>query len=284
MDPAVTVPSSPESEAFAKLKALCRQPGYAHALAAICARNDWITSPQPLTEESLDAQYDASHLVRAETSTLIHLLARPTIDYTHPGEPAIRNFIERTYSLLEDLHSAIGEQSFSPLFEPRESMETLPPNLRAPREALLYTGDTAYHFQYLDFARTRYARDDAWFRARLSASIDEICSVLAAIVRVQQSKFRRALRTHAPSSTLPWLDTFTFTSTEVSVEAQVNVDCVERILRLFTLSPSVGSHVFDRIDHFNPSTEKPIVGRAPDAFVLFQFYTLMESFYSSPVY
>src|SRR5438132_1253649 len=79
-----------EHEIFSDLAALCTSPGFAHAIAFFCYRDNFVRFGKELTPDDLAHLYSDSGLIRTEISTLIGLLARKPIDYTLPESTVIQ--------------------------------------------------------------------------------------------------------------------------------------------------------------------------------------------------
>ena len=273
-----------EHAVFADLRRLCRSPGYIHALAAICARNDWITASGQLQPEDFSGQYGPQHLTRTEVSPLLGFLIRQPIDDTYPRSSVLKHYISETQFLLKQFHRAVAQASIAPLLDlPSADGPSPATNLAPLREAMLYTGDSAYHFQYLDFATRRYAEDNAWFLRALGASVADFETVLRSIVTIQQRKFEAAPLGSNRRPHHAILDMFTLVTSEIVAESGVDSQRVEMILDRFAVEPPANAH-FQGIHDFNEIMEKPLVRRTQSTYILFQFYTLMESFYTSPSY
>ena len=272
----------PEHEVFADLQRLCRSPGYIYALAAICAQNDWVASSGRLQPRDFSRQYAPQHFTRTELSPLLGVLVQEPIDYTRPRLSVLNHYLLETQSLLKQLHSAVIRASITPLLDPPAGPKSTT-NIALLREAMFYTGDSAYHFQYLDFAMRRYAQDNSWFLQAVGASVADIGSVLKSIVTIQERKFRTTvLRSERPTPRA-LLDVFTLTTAEIAAESRVNLNRVRAILDRFSLTPPANID-FSGIHSFNKVMETPLLACGPDTYILFQFYTLMESFYTSPTY
>ena len=273
-----------EDAVFADLQRLCRSPGYIYALAAICARNDWIAATGQLQPGDFSGQYAPEHFTRTELSPLLGILVQGLIDYTCPRPSVLNHYVLETQSLLKQFHSAVIRGSITPMLDrPSPIGSNSTTNIAPLREAMLYTGDSAYHFQYLDFARRRYAQDDVWFLQTLGASVADIATVLQSIVTIQERKFRTTLP-RGGSLTIPaLLGVFTLTTDEIIAESRVDSNRVRAILARFSVTPPTNSD-FVSIHAFNKVMEAPLLRCRPDTYILFQFYTLMESFYTSPTY
>jgi hypothetical protein len=69
-------PPREEHDIFADLAVLCGSPGFAHAIAFFCYRDNLVRFKEELTPDSLAHLHSGSQLIRTEISTLIGLLAR----------------------------------------------------------------------------------------------------------------------------------------------------------------------------------------------------------------
>ena len=273
-----------EDAVFADLQRLCRSPGYIYALAAICARNDWIAATGQLQPGDFSGQYAPEHFTRTELSPLFGILVQGPIDYTRPRLSVLNHYLLETQSLLKQLHAAVIRASITPPSD-------LPPlagpdsttNIALLREAMFYTGDSAYHFQYLDFAMRRYAQDDSWFLQSLGASVADIGTVLQSIVTIQERKVRTASLRSEHLTPPALLDVFKLTTDEVIAESRIDSNRVRAILDRFSVTQPANSD-FVGIHAFNKVMETPLLRCGLDTYILFQFYTLMESFYTSPTY
>ena len=279
-----SAPPRPENQIFSDLQDLCGSPGYIYALAAICRRNDWVAASGTLTGDCFSHLYVSSHLVRPETSALTCLLAKRPIDYSCPPTPVIQDYVAQTHALLEELHLAITVDSYAPVVARVSSGQTPSLDQLIPREALLYSGDTAYHFQYLSFAQKRYAKDTDWLRRTTASSVGDFHRTLCAVVLVQQNKCLESLRAGTGANLSALLEPFTFNVNDISAVAGLDVHTVRQVLSSFTLSDQPDVTAFSRIDDFNPTIVRPLLSHGKDTFILFQSTHLWESFYASPAY
>ena len=114
-----------EDAVFADLQRLCRSPGYIYALAAICARNDWIAATGQLQPGDFSGQYAPEHFTRTELSPLLGILVQGLIDYTCPRPSVLNHYVLETQSLLKQFHSAVIRGSITPMLDrPRPSVRT----------------------------------------------------------------------------------------------------------------------------------------------------------------
>ena len=87
-----------------ELAGLCASPGYAHAIAYLCFRDNMIRYSGEMKAEDMQHLFSRSRLIRTETSTLIGLMLKNPIDYTLPAPPVLEKYIEATEALLEEIH------------------------------------------------------------------------------------------------------------------------------------------------------------------------------------
>jgi len=100
-------PPREEHDIFSELAALCVSPGFAHAIAYICYRDNLLRFGGELTPGDLSHFYSASVLVRTEIAILIGLLARQPIDFTLPELSVLQHYLDRAQDLLHELHQAL---------------------------------------------------------------------------------------------------------------------------------------------------------------------------------
>lgn len=97
-----------EQEIFDELAGLCASPGYAHAVAYLCFRDNMIRYSGEMKAEDMQHLFSKSRLIRTETSTLIGLMLKNLIDYTLPPPAVLEKYIETTEALLEEIHQAMS--------------------------------------------------------------------------------------------------------------------------------------------------------------------------------
>ena len=176
----------PEVDIFRDLFQLCTAPGYIHAIAYLCWRDNLILySGEEFTKKDLEYQQSPDRLLRAELSTLIGLMVRMPVDFNRPPPPAMQDFIDRSDRLLSELHGALAGPLSLNLTAADSSPKT--PSLKtvwngaAMREPIFYCGESAYNFQYLDLTASKYQLDDPWFNANKNFTVQEMCLVAATL-------------------------------------------------------------------------------------------------------
>ncbi|MCX7060599.1 MAG: SEC-C metal-binding domain-containing protein [Gammaproteobacteria bacterium] len=277
-----------EQEIFDELAGLCVSPGYVHAIAYFCYRDNIIRYSGEMKAEDMQHLFSKSRLIRTETSTLIGLMLKSPIEYTLPQPKVLKTYIEATEALLDEIHHAmsasfgqdidtttIAEAGFNPFT-----------NGAALREPIFYSGESAYSFQYRDFSPAKYANDDPWLIANKGFSIQEARNVAFAVSRLQDEKaiaITRATR-ERPPETLTFLPGNAFSVQEVANYGNIDPVIVDRVLSAFAVPPGATNEQFKALHDFNIANASPLI-RMPDSnFLLFQIYSLVEALYEAPFY
>ena len=277
-----------EAEVFADLKVLCRSAGYVHALATICFRDSIVRYSGQMRVKDMLRMFSPDRLIRTEISTLIGLMIQGEMDWTKPSPHVVQEQMDRTDALLKELHDtflpsisgAIAEQAIAPV----KDLQLLGRG-EFLREAIFYAGESAYSFQYRDFAPQKYAADDAWLKANRGFSIFDARTVILTITRMQEQKL---MDTVAHMATIPpeqWsiLPGYGFSVGEVAAASRVAELTVEAVLNAFALTLGEKNEAFRALDDFNAVNATPLL-RSSGEFVLFQSYSLVEALYESPFY
>ena len=278
-----------EDKIFDDLLGLCGSPGYVHALAMLCFRDNFIRFGRELKAEDMDHLFSRSRLIRTEITTLVGLLIRKPIDFSHPGPAVIQDYMNRTEALLDELHTSMGALMMSGMLGTGSKPEPpARPDLSGSAlcEPIFYGGESAYGFQYRDLAEKKYGADDAWLLSKMGFSIADARKVVAAISAVQDRKVKvvqQALNS-MPREAWTMLPGFVFTATEVAERAGVPIGTVERVLDAFALSEGEENAGFTSLHAYNAARGTPLLRRDAGEFVLLQQYGLFEALYESPFF
>jgi len=274
-----------EAEVFAELGALCQSDGYMHALGFLCFRDNIVRYAGEMRPKDMLPMFSSERLIRTEISTLVGLMLQGKMSVAMPSPDILQNYIDRTDSLLKELHKtflppmrlAVEEitKGSGTGFDPMSRGDML-------REAIFYSGESAYSFQYRDLAPRKYQEDDAWLRANKGFAIAEARAAALVISRLQEEKL---MATRAQMAALPpeqWtlLPGFTFGESEVSEKSGVQLGTVRAILDALTLPPTEKNEGFRAINDFNIANATPILKIGGD-YLLFQSYSLAEALYDS---
>lgn len=277
-----------EQEIFDELAGLCASPGYAHAIAYLCSRDNTIRYSGEMKAEDMQHLFSKSRLIRTETSTLIGLMLKNPIDYTLPAPPVLEKHIEATEALLEEIHHAMTASFWQDIDPAKVAEPGFNPftSGAALREPIFYGGESAYSFQYRDFSPAKYANDDPWIIANKGFSMQDARNVVLAVSRLQDEKaihVTRAMR-GTPQETWTFLPGHAFSVQEVADYGHLDPAIVDKVLSAFAVPPDAHNEQFKALHDFNIANACPLI-RMPDGnFLLFHIYSLVEALYEAPFY
>lgn len=282
-------PPRTEKDVLAELQALCTNPGYVHAVAALCFRDNTLIYADRLTETDLRGRFEPSRLLRTEINTLVGLMLKAPIDWNLPSHDVLREYVAISDRLLQELHDAMsGAFSLGEALAALERGEHVNPfdSGDAMREPIYYAAESAYSFQYVDLAAKRYAADAEWLQANVGFTITQACAVAEAVERVLMDQFPETMESlrKLPSEQWKMLPAFSVTPAAVGVYAGLDPQLVERILLKFTVSDGETNPRFLGLQDFNQITATPLLRLPSGEFVVLQTYALAEAIYDSPFY
>jgi hypothetical protein len=275
-----------EAAVFDDLAALARQPGYVHAIAQICYRDNFIAYRKEMKPADLQKLFSQNRLIRTEITTILGLLIRDAIDFSVPTEHAIKTYVDRTDDLLKELHDAIGAPGWHAVIAAAKKGEQADDIWRgdALREPIFYGGESAYSFQYRDFAPKKYQADDAWLIQNKGFSINQAHAIAGAMCSLFDEKmtyfFNESKRTKQMPRT--WLPAFEQSAKDIVARSGIPEDQILAFLNAFTLRGD--KHEFQSVSDFNPFNATPLLQASGDRVLLFLHYSLYESLYESPFY
>ena len=276
-----------EQEIFDEIAALCVSPGYIHAFAALCFRDTVVGFSDELKPEHMVKMYAPSTLIRTELTTLMGLMIRQPIDFTPPSQESISQYIERSDRLMFELHQAVvagGKEAFrgnivDPEFNPFIVGDVL-------REAIFYSGESAYTFQYRDLAPEKYAADRKWLEEKRGIDMQSARDVVKALADILSDRALTTLLALRGKPLDQWtmLPGFIFTGAELAAATKLPFELVSAILRAFA-GPTEGCNSgFTSLRAFNSAYAFPLVQKDPDEYVLLQYYGITEALYDAPYY
>lgn len=94
-----------EEEILADLQATCTRPGFVHALAYICFRDNMIQYGETLTPDDMRFLSEPSRLLRTEINTLIGLMVKAPIDWALPPPVTLQQYVDACDRLLLELQT-----------------------------------------------------------------------------------------------------------------------------------------------------------------------------------
>ncbi|HYC42987.1 MAG TPA: SEC-C metal-binding domain-containing protein [Noviherbaspirillum sp.] len=275
-----------ENEIFAELTALCQEPGYVHAIAYFCYRDNTVGFNDEMQPQDMLRMYSPERLLRTEISTLLGLLVQTDIDYAIPPIATFERYIEQTGVLLEELHQAMSAVMWASMIPAPGGIPNPAALARgaALREPIFYGGESAYPFQYRDFAPLKYAGDNPWLLQHKGFAIESAKAVAQAIVAIQNDKLLQLHHTlrEQPPETWTLLPAYLLTAEEVAAASTLPLDVVTHVLQAFLLTDR--NRQFQSVGDFNATNAAPLL-RTPDGkYLLFQYYSFVEAIYESPFY
>lgn len=276
-----------EKDVFTELHELCTSPGYIHAISHLCFRDNIFRSEQgEITSEDILELYSHDRLIRTEISTLLGLLISQDVDFSIPSPETLQVYIDKTDELLKELHESINAPAHKIFMDILQTGKADNPFTKGEflREAIFYSAESAYDFQYLDLFVQKYAQDNEWIKQNKGFEVQNISTIIKAITDIQLQKihsFRETLLKTHPSK---WstLDIFTFSVKELEDKTHLSTDVITNVLEAFTAVDENKS--FLELGDYNLINSHPLLKRDENIYILFQHYGLLEAAYESPFY
>lgn len=277
-----------EQDILGELAALCTEPGYVHAIAYFCFRDNIVKVGDQLKAKDLHNLVGEERLIRTEISTLIGLTIRGAMDLSLPPPATLQRYIGQTESLLGEIHKAMTGAWFVGLTPEKMKEKEFNPFTagEALREPIFYGGESAYGFQYRDFSVQKYVADDQWIRDNKGFSIKSARDVVKAICDLQGTKLplvHEAL-INLPPDQWTLLPGFEFSAKELSRYSGIDEQTVELVVQAFALPERERNAGFRSLGDFNAASAFPLLRAGPNSFLLLQQYSLLEALYEAPYY
>lgn len=275
-----------EVDVFSDLARLCHRPGYVHAFAHLCWRDNLVPYTGQMKSEDMQKLFRPERLIRTELSTLVGLMVQAPWRGPHPGADAIREMIAQTDTLMHQLHYSMpGTMAhWATGKDGLPDMETYGRGV-ALREPIFYGGESAYIFQYRDFSLPKYSADNAWLLANKGCETTDAHAVIQALARLQDEKATRLLKTSG--TVADWfgvdlLDSYTFSDAEIVSRSSIPLARVQAVLAAFTLGHDNAS--FKSLAEFNAIYAHPLLSVENGSIVQFLPYATAEALYDAPFY
>lgn len=278
-----------EADVFSELSELCILPGYVHAIAYFCFRDNTIRYGEEMTHSDVLDQYGFEKLIRTEISTLIGLACKGQLEIDLPTPDIMQDYIDQTDFLLKELHFSIIPGANQ--FRPQEVVTSPPPKGDFLREAIFYGGEAAYNFQYTDLSTLKYQGDGTWLHNNKGFTPADAVSIIYAIQELQTNKLSNCFpdldsidpdRWAAVLDNWTTLGAFTFTIDEIAEISAIPSDTIQSFVESF-VSP-ISMDDFSSLDDFNPKNAYPIIKITDSEYILFQLYSLAEALYETPFF
>ena len=135
---------------FADLTTICRQPGYVHAIAHLCFRDNTLLCADEVKEADMRKMLSPSRLIRTEINTLLGLMIKADIDWSVPPPKTMQDYIDSTERLLEELHHCLSGEFFTGLTKEAVESGSFNPFARGEvlREPIFYSGESEVPIEF----------------------------------------------------------------------------------------------------------------------------------------
>ena len=297
-----------EQQIFDDLSILCAQEGFIHVLVQIWFEDNYFKPNKNgnITESQvLKLQADRNKLNRNELNTLLALLIKNNPNFAQDNKlnsEILDKYKEKSYQLLGEFHNILTSSSMRGMMEEiiplhhnsqslsfaefTESKAFLKPD--TIREAIFYSGDGVYDFQYQYLGGVKYKNDGEWFFKNKGFSIDWVPFFLEIIFAIHHNKI--------DEPELISIDTFTYSKNEIIEfisqslgEEAANcfpIDSMLYFIESFCINLNCLDKLneFQKFDDFNPIVAFPVIKLAQDKFLLLDIYTLSQAFYETPFF
>jgi len=275
-----------EFQILEDLATLAVSPGYVHAVAHICQRDNVIYIKGCLQPSDMDRLFSRERLIRTELTTLIGLMAKKPLDLSPQPFDVVEGYVERTDALMSELHDAMSYPMFSAMFEAMKAGGELPDVCHGPgmREPIFYGTESAYAFQYRDLVPEKYGADDDWMLKAKGFTSGQARTIAKTMCTLMDEKGTRLLADARAARALPatWLPAFEFSVEEVTVRSGVAQDIVEAFFRAFLYAGD--NAAFKEVGDFNEVAARPLLPTGRDTVLLFSHYAIYEALYESPFF
>lgn len=279
-----------EQEIFSDLEALCRSPGYAHAIAHFCFRDQVVSYSKNLKADDYAKLFSSERLIRTEMSTLIGLMLRSPIELALPDLQTVQSYLDRTEALLKELHEALNAPLMAEMKKAIASPggpQSLNPFSTAEvlREPIFYSAESAYTFQYRDLSIQKYAYDEEWLIKNKGFTALEARNITSALLEFLNNKLLNTLEEfrNIPSDEWSLLTGFQFTAADIATVSGLSLDKITAFIDAYTC-PENGNPTFTSLNEFNAVNAFPILKGQGDSYILFLYASLTEALYETPFY
>lgn len=278
-----------EADVIDDLAALAAKPGYAHAMAGICYRDNLVSFQGEHKSSDIEHLFDRKRLNRNEITTILGLMSRQPLDLTEVDEATLRSYASRTDELMSELHDAMTGLMIGELMPQAQQGIAMSDIWKGAmmKEPIFYGTESAYSFQYRDFFAEKHAQDDDWLvraMAFSSAQALQVASAMCSLMDVRATKGAQvgggAKIGELPAASV--LALFEFTAQEIAARSGQELAVVEAVFKALTFSGDNGQ--FNEVGDFNQVAATPLLPTGRDSVLLFSHYAIYEALYESPFF
>lgn len=278
-----------EAEVFEELRILTGQPGYVHAVAGICYRDNLVSFQGEYKASDLEHLFDRKRLNRNEICTLLGLMMRQPVDLTEIDEGTLIGYASRTDELLAEFHDAMTGLTIGKLMSQTQQGTAMDDFWQGAmmKEPIFYGTESAYSFQYRDFFAEKHAPDDDWLKRVMGFSSAQALRVASAMCLLMDARATNGMGLtgetkvgEMPAGSV--LELFEFTTQEIAQRSDQGIDVVEAVFKALTFSGDNGR--FKEIGDFNQVAATPLLPTGRGSVLLFSHYSIYEALYESPFF
>lgn len=275
-----------EYQILEELVTLVTSPGYVHAVAQICHRDNVIYIKGELKPSDMDRLFGRERLIRTELMTLIGLMAKKPVDLSLPPFDVLESYVNRTDSLMMELHDAMSYPMFAAMLEARKKGGEPPDPWHGPgmREPIFYGAESAYAFQYRDLAPEKYGADDQWMFENKGFTSSQARSIAKTMCMQMEEMGSQLLADAITTKAMPktWLPAFEFSLDEVALRSGVSKEVAEAFFHAFSYTGN--NAAFNEVGDFNEVAARPLLPTDRGTVLLFLPYAIYEALYESPFF
>lgn len=270
-----------ELQVLEDLATLATSPGYVHAIAHLCHRDNFIYINGNLQPSDMDRLFSSERLIRTELTTLIGLMAKKPLDLSQQSADVVADYVKRTDALMRELHKAMSYPALSAMFE---ATPPAPWRGSGMREPIFYGTESAYAFQYRDLVPEKYGADDDWMLKAKGFTSGQARTIAKTMCALMDEKGTRLFADARAAKTPPatWLPMFEFSLDEVASRSGVTQSVVTAFFRAFLFAGDNAS--FKEVGDFNEVAARPLLPTDHGTVLLFLHYAIYEALYESPFF
>lgn len=288
MDYSETQLPRPSELITSDLEKLTAEPGFIYTFCLMVLEFLWM-SPDQIT--AID-WYERPN--NREMSVLLGFLVKHAVDSWNPPSEEIYNVQrKRTCSLLQELHLSYafpppnpgeGNHSTDPAWpaEVSHAYEEWINNGDGMVEPILYGGEGAYDFQYLEMADERYSLDHAWLEEHLGTSYGSIIQVAQRFKEMAGSRVRNLRHPYSfEDFSEQILSALSFSPADFPTDDRF---AFETLVDKFALFPGSVNESFSPTKDRNVVDSQPVIDLGNQRYFLPLFANLAQAIYESPFY
>ncbi|WP_417831968.1 SEC-C metal-binding domain-containing protein [Terasakiella sp.] len=272
-----------EQDILDELEALCASPGYQHLIAGLAMENNFLVFEGDVTGDVMMQMKGHDRLIRNEIQLLISLMVKSQIHDVVPSPIDMTALYNETQRLLAELHDSMKPQFVVDGEIDHEALDAFGTG-KFLREPIFYGGEAAFMIQYLDLAKARYQKDEQWFIDNKGVSVNQCCDLSYALLDLLHdhlSEFRQ--QDHDPDQ-FTCLPIFQFSIDELVERTECDHQIVKAFVDAFASPPIPFNDGYRAMNDFSISNAQPFIMMPNGHYVLYDMFTLAESFYESPIF